>query len=440
MAATTLYTQSDNCSIAYQVVGEGPPDLMLVRGRVSHLELQWELPTQRRWLERFASFSRLVMFDKRGTGMSDRVATEHLPTAEERVDDMLAVLDAVDSKQAALVGFADGATLAVLFAAAHPERTSALVLYEPLISGYANPAMDEAIRASFPAGAGSETGAMEGLREIAPSRANDPAFRDWWARLTRMSVSPSAAEALQRMDSALDVTAALPAIDVPCLVLHRSEDRMALASASQSVAASISGARYVELPGADHLPYLGESQSVVDEIQEFLTGIRAESTAERVLATILFTDVVASTEKAAELGDRQWSELLEFHRAVVRRELERYRGREVEVVGDGFLAVFDGPARAIRCARGIIEGSAALGAPVRAGVHTGECELLGTGIAGIAVHIGARVAAKAGPGEVLASRTVKDLVAGSGIEFSDAGSHELKGVPGSWEIYRVESF
>jgi class 3 adenylate cyclase len=437
-APTTRYAQSGTCSLAFQVVGDGPFDLVLARGWVSHLEVQWELPVQRRWLERLASFSRLILFDKRGTGVSDRVAVENLPTIEERVDDLLAVLDAAQSPRAAVAGFGEGAALAVLFAAAHPERTTALVLYELFISGYGTPAMAEAIHGSYPTGdADGAATALAGLDEIAPSMADDPTFRDWWSRLTRLAATPSSVEALRQMDAELDVSGALPAINCPTLVLHRAENPMASEETARSAAAAIPRGRYVELPGRDHLPYAGDSDALVDEIQEFLTGTRGDAAVERILATVLFTDVVGSTELAAELGDRRWSELLEAHRSVVRRELALHRGREVDVVGDGFLAVFDGPARAIRCALAIEEQSAALGAPVRAGVHTGECELVEGRVAGIAVHIGARVAAIARADEVLVSRTVKDLVAGSGITFDDMGSHELKGVPGTWEIYRV---
>jgi class 3 adenylate cyclase/dienelactone hydrolase len=439
VAPTTRYAQSGDSSIAYQVVGEGPFDLVVARGWVSHLEVQWELPIQRRWLERLASFSRLILFDKRGTGVSDRVAIENLPTMEERVEDMLAVLDAAESERAAVVGFGEGGALAALLAAAHPERATALALYELFISGYGTPGMDEAIRGSYPFGDAADADTSQaGLEKIAPSLAGDPAFRDWWARLTRLAATPATVEALRRMDAELDVSAALPAINCPTIVLHRVENPNADEAALRAAAAAIPRGRYVELPGRDHLPYAGDADALVDEIQEFLTGTRGEAVVERILATVLFTDVVGSTEKAAELGDRRWSELLEAHRAVVRRELELHRGREVDVVGDGFLAAFDGPARAIRCAVAVAEASASLGAPVRAGVHTGECELVEGRVAGIAVHIGARVAARARAGEVLVSRTVKDLVAGSGIEFAPAGSHELKGVPGTWEIHRVE--
>jgi class 3 adenylate cyclase/dienelactone hydrolase len=439
VAPTTRYAQSGDSSIAYQVVGEGPFDLVVARGWVSHLEVQWELPIQRRWLERLASFSRLILFDKRGTGVSDRVAIESLPTMEERVEDMLAVLDAAESERAAVVGFGEGGALAALLAAAHPERATALALYELFISGYGTPGMDEAIRGSYPFGDAADADTSQaGLEKIAPSLAGDPAFRDWWARLTRLAATPATVEALRRMDAELDVSAALPAINCPTIVLHRVENPNADEAALRAAAAAIPRGRYVELPGRDHLPYAGDADALVDEIQEFLTGTRGEAVVERILATVLFTDVVGSTEKAAELGDRRWSELLEAHRAVVRRELELHRGREVDVVGDGFLAAFDGPARAIRCAVAVAEASASLGAPVRAGVHTGECELVEGRVAGIAVHIGARVAARARAGEVLVSRTVKDLVAGSGIEFAPAGSHELKGVPGTWEIHRVE--
>jgi class 3 adenylate cyclase len=441
MRPETRYTRSGDVNIAYQVVGDGPIDLVYVLGWVSHVDLIWEEPLSARFLERLASFSRLILFDKRGTGLSDRVPDADLPTLEQRMDDVRAVMDAAGVERAALLGLSEGVPMCLLFAATHPERTAALVL----MGGYARRLWAE----DYPFGAAREDydaflediheswGGPVGLEVRAPSLAGDSVFRAWWATYLRMSASPGAALALTRMNGEIDVRRVLPTISVPTLVIHRTGDRSLPVEGSRYLAERIRGAKLAELPGDDHLPWIGDQDDILDEIEEFLTGVRRGPAPDRVLATILFTDVVGSTERAAALGDRGWRELLARHHALVRRELERWRGTEVDTAGDGFLATFDGPARAIRCACAARDAMRELGLEIRAGLHTGECEVLGLSVAGIAVHIGARVAALAGGGEVLVSSTVRDLVAGSGISFEERGEHELKGVPEKWRIYAV---
>jgi pimeloyl-ACP methyl ester carboxylesterase len=437
----TRYARSGEAHIAYQTVGSGSVDLILLPGAFSHVEHQWEEPSFARFLRRLASFSRLIVFDVRGTGLSDRAA--ELPTLEEQIDDVLAVLDAVGSERAALFGLSQGGGLAALFAAAHPDRTSALVLF----GAYARSTQAD----DFPWGRTPEqyetlmrtadeawgTGAF--LPLVAPTVAEDESFKRWWARLERLSGSPGAILAFLRAQREADVRHVLPAIRVPTLILQRRDDAYRDPGHGPYLAATIPGAKYVELSGRDNLPYVGDQDAVLDEVEEFLTGVRHGPEPDRVLSTVLFTDIVGSTERAAELGDRSWRDLLERHDALVRRELERGRGREVETAGDGFLATFDGPARAIRCAQAIAERVRDLGLEVRSGLHTGEIELAGDHVRGIAVHIGARAAALAGPGEVFVTSTVKDLVAGSGIEFEHRGEHALKGVPGAWRIFLVTS-
>lgn len=439
--AETRYARSGEAHIAYQTVGSGPVDLILLPGAFSHVEHQWEEPSFARFLRRLASFSRLIVFDVRGTGLSDRAA--ELPTLEEQIDDVLAVLDAVDSERAALFGLSQGGGLAALFAAAHPDRTSALVLFGAYArSTWADdypwgrtPENYETLMRTADEGWGS--GAF--LPLVAPTMADDASFKLWWARLERLSGSPGAILAFLRMQREADVRHVLPAIRVPTLILQRNDDAYRNPGSGRYFAETIPGAKYVELSGRDNLPYVGDQDAVLDEVEEFLTGARRAAEPDRVLATVLFTDIVGSTQRAAELGDRAWRDLLERHDALVRRELDRGRGREVDTAGDGFLATFDGPARAIRCAQAIAERVRDLGLEVRSGLHTGEIELAGDHVRGIAVHIGARAAALAGPGEVLVTSTVKDLVAGSGIEFEERGEHELKGVPGAWRIFLVTS-
>jgi pimeloyl-ACP methyl ester carboxylesterase len=439
----TRYTRSGDVNIAYQVVGDGPRDLVFVPGWVSHIEYMWEEPSFAAFLRRLASFSRLILFDKRGTGLSDRVPNTELPTLEQRMDDVRAVMDAVGSERAALLGISEGGPMCLLFGATYPDRTTALIM----IGAYARRiwAPDQPWAASeeqyeaFIEEVRRDWGGPVGLAIRAPSRADDAAFTRWWATYLRMSASPGAAEALTRMNGPIDVRHVLPVVQAPTLILHRTGDRSLPVEGARYMAEHIAGASYVELDGDDHLPFVGDQDAILDEVEQFLTGVRHGPEPDRVLATILFTDIVGSTERAADLGDRRWRELLEAHHATVRRELERFRGHEVDTAGDGFLATFDGPARAIRCATAIRDGVSALGLEVRAGLHTGECELHGDSVAGIAVHLGARVAALAGPSEVLVSGTVKDLVAGAGIEFDDRGTHDLKGVPGEWRVYAVRA-
>jgi class 3 adenylate cyclase len=442
MEPQTRYARSEDLHIAYQVVGAAPRDLVLVPPFVSHIEYYWEDPLVSRFLTRLASFSRLILFDKRGTGLSDRVPPDRLPTLEQRMDDVRAVLDAAGSQRAALFGPSEGGPMSALFAATYPQRTSALILYGSFAStirdaGYPW-AMDPKERDKVIQAISDRWGQGTYVELLAPSLAGDERFRNWWARLERLGASPGAAMALRRMNGQIDIRQTLSAIRVPTLVLHRSGDLDTSIEEGRYLAAHIPGARFVDLPGADHLPWVGDQDTLVDEVQEFLTGTRPAAEPDRVLATVVFTDIVASTERAAELGDRRWRDLLFSHHAIVRRELERFRGREVKTVGDGFLATFDGPARAVRCACAIRDGVGELGLSIRAGLHTGECELIGDDVGGIAVHIGARVAATARAGEVLVSSTVKDLVVGSGIQFVDRGSHRLKGVPGSWRLFAVQ--
>ena len=439
----TRYARSGEVSIAYQVVGDGPFDLVYVPGFVSNIELMWEEPGLARFLERLASFSRLILFDKRGTGLSDPVPNDGLPTLEERMDDVRAVMDAVGSKRAALLGHSEGGNMCVLFSATHPERTTALLL----VGSYAKrirsedypwaPTVEERAREIEETEA--TWGSPEAFRALAPSKENDPDFQRWIGRYLRQSASPKAAAALLRMNTQIDVRDVLPTIGVPTLLLYRTHDADVHVDEGRYIAERIRGSTFVELPGADHLMWTGDADALLDEVEGFLTGVRRGPDPDRVLATVLFTDVVGSTETATRLGDRAWRSLLERHHQVVRRALARWRGREIDTAGDGFLATFDGPARAIRCAVAATEGIRDLGLQIRAGLHTGEVEIAGGDVRGIAVHIGSRVAGLAGPGEVLVSRTVADLVAGSGIVLAERGEHELKGVSGTWLVYAVES-
>jgi class 3 adenylate cyclase len=442
MTPETRYAKApDGVSIAYQVVGDGPRDLVWVPGWISHLEAAWEEPTLARFFEHLASFCRLILFDKRGTGMSDRVVESELPTLETRMTDVLSVCDAVGSERAALLGVSEGAPMCVLFAATHPTRTTAIILF----GGYAkrlasadypiglSPGAHEAFLAEM----ARDWGGPVGLAVRAPSRIDDERFRANWARYLRMGASPAAVLALTRMNAEIDVRALLESVRVPTLILHRTGDRTIPMEAGRYLAEHIPGASLVEMPGDDHLPWVGDPDRVVGEIEEFLTGVRHHPEHDRVLATVLFTDIVGSTLRAGELGDRAWGDLLRAHHAVVREQLARYGGREIDTAGDGFLATFDGPARAVRCALATTSAVRSLGLEIRAGLHTGEVEVTGDDIHGMAVHIGARIAALAGPGEVLVSRTVKDLVVGSGLSFQDRGTAALKGVPDEWHLYAV---
>jgi class 3 adenylate cyclase/pimeloyl-ACP methyl ester carboxylesterase len=433
----TKYARNGDVNIAYQVVGDGPRNLVLVPGFVSHLDLAWTEPSATRYLTQLASFARLIIFDKRGTGLSDPVAG--VPTLEERMDDVRAVMDAAGSEQAAVYGISEGGPMAALFAATYPERTEALVMYGTIVRGHAE--------VGHPLGLKQESytqllaaidhwGEGRSLEVFAPTLAGDALRRRVWGMYERAAASPAMARAVVDAWLELDLSEILPSIQVPTLVTHRTGDFIPV-EGGRYAAATIPGATFVELEGVDHVPWFGDSDALVAEIEEFLTGARHAPEPERMLTTILFTDIVGSTERAAELGDARWRELLQAHDSAVRRELERHRGREIKTIGDGFLAGFDGPARAIRCAGAIRDAVRDLGMEVRAGVHTGECELLDGDLGGMAVHIGARVGACADPGEVLVSGTVKDLVVGSGIEFVDRGERELKGVPGEWRVFAV---
>jgi class 3 adenylate cyclase len=434
----TRYAKSGDVNIAYQVVGEGPLDLVLVPGFVSHLENDWEEPRSARFLERLASFCRLIRLDKRGTGLSDRPGG--LPDLETRMGDVTAVMDAVNSERASLFGYSEGGPMCICFAASYPVRTSALILY----GTYAKRRDPDADYPWAPTWEKRQASAEEvertwgdeaDLGTMAPNA--DQAMIRWWRARARASASPGAARDLVLMNSQIDVRAVLPTITAPALVLHRTGDRDSHVEEGRYIADHLPDARFVELPGEDHVPWI-DSDQILDEVEEFLTGVRRGPDHDRVLVTVLFTDIVGSTERATELGDRGWRDLLDRHNIVVRREIERFRGREVDTAGDGFLATFDGPGRAVRAAEAIRDAVRSLGLDVRIGLHTGEVELVGTDVRGIAVHIGARVAALAGAGDILVSSTVKDLVAGSGIEFEDRGSQELKGVPGEWRILAVK--
>jgi class 3 adenylate cyclase/pimeloyl-ACP methyl ester carboxylesterase len=446
--AETRYARSGDVSIAYQVTGEGPFDVVHVPGFVSHVELAWHVPGAAAFIRRLSSFCRAIRFDKRGTGMSDRVSG--VPTLETRMDDVRAVMDAAGSERAALIGVSEGGPMSILFAATYPERAWALALCgafarERWAPDYPFGIRDEEARREdeeIERNWGTPEDAAATAQGLAPSASADE--RQALATMIRQSASPGAALALNRMNHEIDVRNVLPAIRVPTLVLNREAEHPFTVQGSAYLAELIPGARHIELPGADHAFFAGDWASYAQALEEFLQETWAEeATAEpetdRVLATILFTDIVGSTAKAVELGDARWRELLEDHHATVRRLLLRYRGTELDTAGDGFFAAFDGPARGIRCARAITESVRDLGIEVRAGLHTGECERMNSKVGGIAVHIGARVAAEAGPGEVVVSSTVKDLVAGSGIAFRDRGAAELKGVPGEWRLFAVES-
>ena len=432
----TQYARCGNLHLAYQVIGEGPVDLVFVPGIVSHLEHQWDEPLQAAFFRRLASFCRLIRFDKRGQGLSDRV--EHMPTIEERMDDVRAVMDAAGSERAALLTLSEGGPMGIVFAATHPERTSKLILWNTFARLAWEPGVtEERLREILDAlvrGYEEEWGTGSLVRRFVPSAATDPSFRDWWGRFERLSMTPGAAVQAIRVNCEIDVRDILSSVRVPTLVIRNGGDEIP----QRDLAKQIPGARYVELPGSDHFAWR-EEDGVTQEVEEFLTGERTVPETERILATILLTDIVRSTDRAAELGDQRWRELLDRHDALVERVLGRFRGHLVDKVGDGVLATFDGPARAIRCATAITESVQGIGLEIRAGLHTGEVETRGDRLAGIAVHIASRVSSLAHPGEVLASSTVKDLVAGSGISFADRGSHILKGVPGEWHLFAANA-
>jgi class 3 adenylate cyclase/pimeloyl-ACP methyl ester carboxylesterase len=447
-APVTRYARSGGVSIAYQALGDGPFDLVFVPGAISHLELAWQVPAWAAFNRRLASFSRLIMLDKRGTGMSDRVPGA--PTLETRMDDVRAVLDAVGSERAAVLGFSEGGAMATMFAATYPGRAWALLLCGPVVRtkwapDFPHGMTDDELRLDADEEErhwGEAAYLDEVVRFLAPSLADEDAVA--LARLFRQSTSPGTQLALSRMNADIDVRDVLPTIRAPTLVLNRDDEPILMREGARSSAKAIPGARHVELPGRDHAPFAGDSEAYAREIEVFCreawsTDVWEDAEPDRVLATVLFTDIVGSTAKAVELGDAAWKQLLAEHHRLIRRQLARFRGIELDTAGDGFFARFDGPARAIRAASTIAESVRELGLEIRAGLHTGECEVMGDKVGGIAVHIGARVAKEARAGEVLVSSTVKDLVAGSGISFSARGIAELKGIPGEWRLYSVQS-
>ncbi|MGR9106122.1 MAG: adenylate/guanylate cyclase domain-containing protein [Gammaproteobacteria bacterium] len=435
----TLYARSKEGNVAYQLVGDGPLDLVVIPSWLNNIDAMWDEPSLAHFLRRLATFSRLLCFDKRGAGVSDTVSLAELPTLEQWSDDVRTVMDAAGSKRAALLGLGAGAQMAMLFAATYPEQTSSLIL----VNSSARRLRD----VDYPWGLPEERlplrlerieelwGNGGNLDFIAPGVAHDRDFRRRYARFERLAMGPRAARAILAAGWQSDLRGVLSAIQVPTLVLHRSGDRFIRVEQGRFVAEHIPGAKFVELPGEDHLFYAGETEPMIAEIHEFLTGTRTVREIDRVLATVVFTDIVGSTERAANLGDRAWRELIGLHNDITRRELARYRGREVRFTGDGFLITFDGPARAIHSANAIARAVHSLGIDIRAGLHTGEIQFTDNDVAGIAVHIGARVLAKAGAGEIVVSSTVKDLVAGSGIQFIDRGVHLFNGVPGQWHLY-----
>jgi class 3 adenylate cyclase len=441
MRPETRYARSGDVGIAYQVYGEGEIDLVVAFPFVSHLDLLWESPAQARFMERLGSFARVIPFDRRGVGLSDPVDVP--TTLEDRMDDVRAVMDAAGSERAALFGMSEGATMCMLHAAAHPERTSALVLWG---------AMARTTKADDYPWAPPREALLEAQEELlspfwgtgatidvfSPTLADDPRSRDAQARLERQTASPMRVAQLFEIFLDTDVRDTLPLIHTPTLVLQRRDDRVVNYRAARWLAEQIEGSRYVELDGVDHFPWVADVDGrALDEIEEFLTGVRPGPATERVLATVLFTDIVDSTRLAGEIGDSRWRRLLEQHQELTRKSLDRFSGREIKTTGDGFLATFDGPTRAVECARAIAVEMPSLGVEVRAGLHAGEVELMGDDVGGIAVHVAARISALAGAGTVLVSRTVRDLAAGSGIEFEPVGRHQLKGVPDEWDIYSV---
>jgi class 3 adenylate cyclase len=441
-SSDTKFALNGDLHIAYQVFGDGAIDLLHVAELVHHVDAVWEFPEYARMLRRLGSFARVIQFDRRGTGLSDPVSVRELPDLETQVDDVVAVLDAVGSERPAIFGSGDGCLIAMLLAATHPDRCASLALFLPAAMQAATSEHPigfppEAIEGALHAMKEGMVGGDAGLPFLAPSRLGDDRFASNLTKLQRASVRPGVLAHFYEQTMRSDVRSALPVIRVPTLVVHRTESVIQPVELGREVASLIPAARLIEVPGTDSLLFSGDTDRVIDEVEEFLTGARSGGDAERVLATLLFTDIVESTRTAAEVGDRQWRDLLDEHDRLVRRELERFRGREVVTTGDGFLATFDGPGRAVRCALAITEVTVSAGIRVRAGIHTGEVELRGNDVGGLAVHIAARVSALAGPGEVLVSSTVKDLLVGSGVDFEGRGEKTLKGVPGTWRLFAV---
>jgi class 3 adenylate cyclase len=434
----TRYVPVGDADVAYQVVGDGPIDLLYCFGLGSHIEVAWEVPRNIEFLTSLAAFSRLIFFDRRGTGASDGVSFKAMPTWEEWTEDMVAVLDAAGSKRTAILATLEAGPIAILYAAMHPEAVGALILLNTSAryleaDDYSIGVPSEAVDA-FVEFMATAWGTLELARLIVPSLADDPEYMRLVAKIERSSATPRAAAAqYDYMLRSFDVRQALSLIQAPTLVLHARENAFVPIAHGRYLADHIDGATFIELPGGD----TGTNPAVAGEVAEFLTGDRPVVEVERILTTVLFTDIVGSTALAASVGDQRWHSMLDAHDKMVREQLKRFRGKEINTTGDGFVASFDGPARAIRCAYAITETAGKLGMRLRAGLHTGECEVRGDDLGGLAVHIAARVGAMAAPGEVLVSGTVKDLVVGSGIEFSDRGEQELKGVPGSWKLFAV---
>jgi class 3 adenylate cyclase len=430
----TQFARNGDVHLAFQTVGNGPLDILLVDTWVHHVEAVWDFPDFARFLRRLSSFGRLIHFDRRGTGLSDPVPLDKLPDFRTQMEDVVAVLDAAESRQPAVLGTNDGTLVAMLLAASHPERCRSLVLFSPTVkhqqaAGMPMEAIEEALE--------QMTAAVDesGVHILAPSRVDDEPFDRQLRRFQRNSVRQGAMAHYFRQSMLSDITDVPPKVTTPTLVLNRSGNRIVAMELSREVASLIPNAKLVELPGEDHLVFSQDIDLLTDEIEEFLTGVRTGSDPDRVLTTLLFTDIVDSTTRAAEMGDRRWRDLLDQHHDLVRAELDRFGGREITTTGDGFFARFDSPAQAVRCALSATDGITSLGVQIRAGVHTGEVEVRGADLGGLAVHIGARVAAAAQPGEVLVSSTVRDLLAGSGVAFEDRGEHELKGVPGAWHLF-----
>lgn len=440
MVPEIKYAKSADVNIAYQIIGKGPIDLVLVPGWVSNIEIFWEEPALVRFLQRLSSFSRLILFDKRGTGLSDRV--HYTSTLEERMDDVRAVMDTVQSECAVLVGYSEGGPMCSLFAATYPERTLSLIM----IGSYARRIKTP----DYPWGKTHDNfkrflkqiendwGNAVNLENLAPSLVEDPIFRQWWARFLRLSASPAAAIALTRMNSEIDIRKILPTIRVPTLIIHAENDLVVSVKEGHYISENIPGAKFEMIPSKDHIPWVGCADMILDKIEEFVTGSISPSKIDRVLYTVMFTDIAMSTELASKIGDRKWQNILKAHHKAVRHEVLVYAGREIDNAGDGFFIAFDGPARAIHCALAIRKALQEIQLSVRIGIHIGECEIIGEKLTGIAVHIGARISNKAEPGHILVSQTVKDLVAGSGNKFIDMGTHSLKGVPEKWHLYQVD--
>ena len=439
MQPKTRYAKSGNGKIAYQVLGEGPLDIIFLPGFVSNVEFYWELPSTTRIFERLASFARVILWDKRGTGLSDPI--DHVPTLDERVDDVIALMDTVGSERAAFFGVSEGGPMSLMFAAAHPERTTALVLYGASPKFSASPEWEwgwsEEDIAEFLDDIDKNWGEPALINLFGPSQADNEAILYAWGKYQRMGASPAMARAVLEALCQLDCREILSSISAPTLILHPTDERVAHVKAARWMAQRIPGAQMVEFPSTDHLMIMYDPDPCLDEIEQFLTGVRHDTRSNRILATVMFTDIVGSTVRAAQMGDHRWRDLLATHDATVRRELKRFDGREVKTTGDGFFATFSAPSRAISCACATRDAVGQLGIDVRIGVHTGECELMGSDVGGLAVHTGARVAALAEAREILVSSTVKDLVAGSRIDFVERGTHELKGIPGEWRLFAV---